>query len=55
MKAALDTQWTKDNKGMNTLLGVRQSKSAYSKLRISLHFESKQDALKRKKSDEVIY
>ena len=55
MKATLETQWKKDNKDMIILLDVRQSKSAYSKLRTSFHFEYKQDGLKRKKSDEVIY
>ena len=52
MKATVETQQVKDNKDQNTLLGVRQSKSAYSKVRTSLHFESKQDALKREKSDK---
>nr|XP_047131932.1 uncharacterized protein LOC124810996 [Hydra vulgaris] len=47
LKATIENHWEKYSKDTNTLFGVRQSRSSYLKIRSSLHFESKKDAVKR--------
>ncbi|XP_065681593.1 uncharacterized protein LOC136095227 [Hydra vulgaris] len=47
LNATIENHWEKYSKDTNTLFGVRQSRSTYLKIRSSLHFESKKDAVKR--------